>query len=171
MTESAAHHSRRATLLTVALTVNGEPRRLHAAPADTLLDVLRRAGYVSVKRGCDEGDCGSCSVLVDGVLQRACLLYAGQAQDRAVTTVEALGTARHPHPIQQAFVDAGAVQCGFCTPGMVLATYALLQDNPDPTEEEIRDALDGNLCRCTGYVKIFDAVRLAAARLRDGGGA
>jgi aerobic-type carbon monoxide dehydrogenase small subunit (CoxS/CutS family) len=169
MTEITAHQKARSTLLTVELTINGEPRRLHAAPAETLLDLLRRAGYVSVKRGCDEGDCGSCSVLVDGVLQRACLLYAGQAQDRAITTVEALGTARAPHPIQQAFVDAGAVQCGFCTPGMVLATYALLQDNPDPTEEEIRDALDGNLCRCTGYVKIFDAVRLAAARLRDGG--
>lgn len=156
-------------LLTIELTVNGERRRLHAAPADTLLDLLRKAGYASVKRGCDEGDCGSCSVLVDGVLMRACLLYAGQAHGRAVTTVEALGTARAPHPIQRAFVEAGAVQCGFCTPGMVLATYALLEQNPDPTEAEIRSALDGNLCRCTGYVKIFDAVRLAAARRREGG--
>jgi aerobic-type carbon monoxide dehydrogenase small subunit (CoxS/CutS family) len=163
----------RPALLTVELTINDETRRLHAAPADTLLDLLRRAGYASVKRGCDEGDCGSCSVLVDGLLQRACLLYAGQAEGRAITTVEALGTARRPHPIQQAFVEAGAVQCGFCTPGMVLATWALLRDNPEPTDAEIRDALDGNLCRCTGYVKIFDAVRLAAARLRrsEGGAA
>ena len=154
--------------LLVELTVNGETRRLHATPSETLLDLLRRAGYQSVKRGCDEGDCGSCSVLVDGVLQRACLLYAGQAQGHAITTVEALGTARRPHAIQQAFVDAGAVQCGFCTPGMVLATYALLVESPDPTDDEIRAALDGNLCRCTGYVKIFDAVRLAARKMREG---
>lgn len=155
--------------LTLHLTIDGEPRTLHAAPADTLLDVLRRAGKASVKRGCDEGDCGACSVLVDGVLLRACLLYAGQADGKEITTVEGLGTARSPHPIQQAFVDAGAVQCGFCTPGMVLATYALLEENPQPTDEEIRGALDGNLCRCTGYVKIFDAVHLASKRLQTGG--
>ncbi|MDY0001007.1 MAG: (2Fe-2S)-binding protein [Polyangia bacterium] len=154
--------------ISVELKVNGENQRLNASPSDTLLDVLRRAGYASVKRGCDEGDCGSCSVLVDGVLQRACLIYAGQAQGREVTTVESLGTARRPHPIQQAFVEAGAIQCGFCTPGMVLATHALLQESPEPSDDEIRDALDGNLCRCTGYVKIFDAVRLAAKKMRKG---
>lgn len=155
--------------ITLHLTIDGEPHTLHAAPADTLLDVLRKEGKTSVKRGCDEGDCGACSVLVDGVLLRACLLYAGQVDGREITTVEGLGTTRSPHPIQQAFVDAGAVQCGFCTPGMVLATYALLEENPQPTDEEIRGALDGNLCRCTGYVKIFDAVHLASERLRKGG--
>lgn len=169
MSEIRTESAQRPRPLTVEITVNGKRRRLHAAPAETLLDLLRRAGYASVKRGCDEGDCGSCSVLVDGSLMRACLLYAGQAHGREITTVEALGTARDPHPIQKAFVDAGAVQCGFCTPGMVLATYALLRDHPDPTDAQIRTALDGNLCRCTGYVKIFDAVRLAAAKMREGG--
>ncbi len=169
MPETTTQIEERPRLLTLHFTVNGTPRTLHARPADTLLDVLRKAGYVSVKRGCDEGDCGSCSVLVDGVLLRSCLLYAGQVEGRTVTTVEHLGNARAPHPIQQAFVDAGAVQCGFCTPGMILATYALLQAHPDPSDDQIRDALDGNLCRCTGYVKIFDAVRLAARRLREGG--
>jgi aerobic-type carbon monoxide dehydrogenase small subunit (CoxS/CutS family) len=152
----------------IHVIINGQSRWLEAAPAETLLDFLRRHGYASVKRGCDEGDCGSCSVLVDDVLMRACLLYAGQVHERSVTTVEALGTARRPHPIQQAYVDAGAVQCGYCTPGMVLATHALLGRNPRPTDDEIRDALDGNLCRCTGYVKIFDAVRLAADRMKEG---
>lgn len=151
-------------LLTIELTVNGERRRLHAAPADTLLDLLRKAGYASVKRGCDEGDCGSCSVLVDGVLMRACLLYAGQAHGRAVTTVEALGTARAPHPIQRAFVEAGAVQCGFCTPGVVMSAVALLRQERAPSERRIREALAGNLCRCTGYARIVRAIE----RVREG---
>ena len=155
---------------TVQVTLNGSPVALEAHPAEILLEVLRREGLASVKRGCDEGDCGSCSILVDGVLMRACLLYAGQVEGRAVTTVESMGTARAPHPIQKSFVDAGAVQCGYCTPGMVLATSALLAEKPDPTLHDIREALDGNLCRCTGYVKIFDAVRMAADTLRKGEG-
>ena len=159
----------RGPTLTVEVTINGTPERLCVHPADTALDALRHAGYASVKRGCDEGDCGSCSILLDGRLVRACLLYAGQLHGHEVTTVEALGTARAPHPIQRAFVEAGAVQCGYCTPGMILATAALLAAHPDPTEEQIRQGLDGNLCRCTGYVKILDGVRRAAAALRDGG--
>jgi carbon-monoxide dehydrogenase small subunit len=153
----------------LSLTINGTAVETDAAPAETLLDLLRRLGWQSVKRGCDEGDCGSCTIRLDGVIQRACLLYAGQAHGRSVTTVEALGTARSPHPIQEAFVDAGAVQCGYCTPGMVLATQALLEEHPRPTEAEVKDALDGNLCRCTGYVKILDAVQLAAKRQAEGG--
>jgi aerobic-type carbon monoxide dehydrogenase small subunit (CoxS/CutS family) len=155
--------------MTLELTINGSAKTLQVNPGEVALDTLRRAGYASVKRGCDEGDCGSCSILVDGRLMRACLLYAGQLHGRTVTTVEDLGTARDPHPIQRSFVDAGAVQCGYCTPGMVLATHALLTENPDPSEDQIREGLDGNLCRCTGYVKILDGVRLAAQSLRDGG--
>ena len=156
--------------MTLELTINGTARTLAVNPGEVALDTLRQAGYASVKRGCDEGDCGSCSILVDGQLMRACLLYAGQLHGREVTTVEGLGTARAPHPIQRSFVETGAVQCGYCTPGMILATHALLAEHPDPTEEEIRQGLDGNLCRCTGYVKILDGVRLAAQTLRDGGG-
>ena len=159
----------KAVKLSIPVTINGQAVILEAAANQTLLDALRDAGYKSVKRGCEEGDCGTCSVLVDGQLMRACLLYVGQVFEREVTTVEGLGTAREPHVIQQAYVDAGAVQCGFCTPGMILGTKALLDQRPDPSDEEIRDALEGQLCRCTGYVKIIDAVRLAAERLREGG--
>jgi len=155
--------------MTIELTINGTAQTLAVDPGEVALDTLRRAGYASVKRGCDEGDCGSCSILVDGQLMRACLLYAGQLHGRAVTTVEGLGTARAPHPIQRAFVEAGAVQCGYCTPGMILATHALLAEHPDPTEDQIRKGLDGNLCRCTGYVKILDGVRIAAKALGQGG--
>ncbi len=155
--------------MTLELTINGNAVTLQVDPGEVALDTLRRAGYASVKRGCDEGDCGSCSILVDGQLMRACLLYAGQLHGRSVTTVEELGTARNPHPIQRSFVEAGAVQCGYCTPGMILATQALLAEHPDPSEDQIREGLDGNLCRCTGYVKILDGVRLAAKSLRDGG--
>jgi aerobic carbon-monoxide dehydrogenase small subunit len=169
MRESEARSPAAAPRLRLHCTVNGTPVEVDYTPAETLLEVLRRLGWSSVRRGCDEGDCGSCSILYDGALMRACLLYAGQAEGRTLTTVESLGTARQPHPIQQAFVDAGAVQCGYCTPGMVLATHALLAERPAPTDAEIRDALDGNLCRCTGYVKILDAVVRAASRSPEGG--
>ncbi|MCD6500359.1 MAG: (2Fe-2S)-binding protein [Deltaproteobacteria bacterium] len=151
------------------LTVNGKPCHWDIEPGALLLDVLREHGYTSVKRGCGEGVCGACTVLVDGKRQNSCLLLAGQMQGRTITTVEGLGTIDHPHPIQKAFVAAGAVQCGFCTPGMVLATKALLDETPEPTDEEIRRALDGNLCRCTGYVKILDAVHISVDALKTGG--
>lgn len=151
------------------LTVNGEERAFECAPNETLLDVLRREGYRSVKEGCREGECGACAILLDGEPVNACLVLAGRAQGRTVTTVEGLGTPGRFHPIQQAFLDAGAVQCGYCTPGMVISAYALLKRVPDPTDDEIAEALSGNLCRCTGYVKIVEAVRLAGRRMREAG--
>ena len=123
-----------------------------------------RAGFLGSKNACEQGECGSCSVLLDGELVCACLVLAAQADGHDVVTVEGIGAGDELHPVQQAFVDAGAVQCGFCTPGLVVATAALLERKPDPSEDEISEALSGNLCRCTGYTKIFDAVRLAAAR-------
>ncbi len=153
----------------IRVRVNGKEETWEVAANTTLLDALVAHGHVEVKKGCEEGMCGACTVLLDGVRVNSCLLFAAQAHDREVTTVRGLGTVRDPHPIQEAFVEAGAVQCGYCTPGMVLSTHALLAENPDPSEEEIRRALDGNLCRCTGYVKIVEAVHLAAARLRKSG--
>ena len=145
--------------------INGKAVVWKANPGENLLEVLRREGFVSVKRGCGEGDCGACTILVDGDAQRACLLLAGQVEGRELTTVEALGTPDEPHVLQQAFVEHGAIQCGFCTPGMLLSARALLDRNPSPTREEVCEALDGNLCRCTGYVKIVEAVLDAAGRL------
>jgi len=151
------------------IQVNGVPRTLEIAPQALLLDVLRDAGYRSVKRGCETGDCGACAVLVDGVPVASCIVFAGQAEGRAVTTVEGLGTPDRPHPLMEAMVAAGAVQCGFCTPGMILSAKALLDRNPNPTADDVKEALDGHLCRCTGYVKQIEAVLHAAARLRAGG--
>ena len=133
-------------------------------PGESLLYVLReRFGLYGSKNACEQGECGSCSVLLDGTLVCACLVLAAQADGHDVTTVEGLATDGELHPVQRAFVDAGAVQCGFCTPGLVVASAELLRRNPRPSEPEIREALSGNLCRCTGYAKIFDAVRAAAA--------
>jgi len=148
-----------------ALRVNGALLRIAFGPGEVLLDVLRAAGHTEVKNGCGEGSCGSCLVLLDGALVNSCQVLAASALDREVTTVRGLGTIADPHPIQAAFAEAGAVQCGFCTPGMVMAAWALLARNPLPNEAQIRSALDGNLCRCTGYVKIVRAVRLAAERM------
>jgi putative selenate reductase molybdopterin-binding subunit len=148
------------------LGINGVQRELEIAPHDLLIDVLRDAGFHSVKRGCETGDCGACAILLDGVPKASCLLFAAQVEGRAVTTVEALGTPERPHPLMTAFADAGAVQCGFCTPAMLLSAKALLDENPAPTQGEIRDALDGHLCRCTGYVKQIEAVEKAALVLR-----
>jgi aerobic-type carbon monoxide dehydrogenase small subunit (CoxS/CutS family) len=146
--------------------VNGKGVETFFRSADTLLTLLRREGYTEVKEGCREGQCGSCVVLLAGRLVNSCQVLAASAAGKAITTVKGIGSLHDPHPIQTAFVEAGAVQCGFCTPGMVLAAYALLSRIPDPGEKEIRRALDGNLCRCTGYVKIVEAVRLAARRMR-----
>ncbi len=150
----------------VELQVNGRVHAVLLAPNVTLLQALRDLGYTDVKNGCEKGDCGACAVLLDGVAVNSCLVLAWQAEGARITTNAGLGTLEHPHPIQEAFADAGAVQCGFCTPGMVIATKALLARNADPTDDEIRDALSGNLCRCTGYGQIVTAVRLTAERLR-----
>ncbi|MBM4372179.1 MAG: (2Fe-2S)-binding protein, partial [Deltaproteobacteria bacterium] len=136
---------------------------------ETLLDLLRRYGLTGTKKGCGEGTCGSCVVLLDGLPVNACMVFAPQAAGHQVITVEGIGSIRAPHPIQQELVRAGAIQCGFCAPGMVLSIHALLRRSPDPDDTAIRQALDGNLCRCTGYVKILEAVHSAARRLREEG--
>ncbi len=156
---------------TITFVVNGETRRLNAPASRTLLEALRELGYVDVKSGCEKGDCGACAVLLDGQAIDSCLTLVWQAAGRAVTTVAGIGGPDDPHPIQAAFVEAGAVQCGYCIPGMVVATKALLDANPDPSDDDIRAGLSGNLCRCTGYTRIFTAVRQAAATLREAGGA
>ena len=145
------------------LSVNGGSREIDAREHESLLTALRdQLGLVGSKDACEQGECGSCSVLVDGELVCACLVMAGAAAGRDIRTVESLGTAERMHPVQQAFVDAGAVQCGFCTPGFVVSTVALLRANPEPSDAEIREALAGNICRCTGYGKILEAVHRAA---------
>lgn len=145
------------------LMVNGRAHRLSVEPRHSLLRVLREdLGLTGVKNGCEDGDCGACVVLVDGQPVDSCLMLALEADGSEVTTIEGLSRNGELSPIQRAFVQAGAVQCGFCTPGMILATKALLERDPDPGEEEVKAALVGHLCRCTGYVKILDAVRLAA---------
>jgi len=151
----------------LSVTVNGESVELEVEPGEVLLEVLRRAGLHGVKRGCEVGTCGSCVVLVDGVPHFACLLLAAAQEGREITTIEALGTPDEPHPIVQAFAEEGAVQCGYCVPGMVLSTRALLDENPRPSAEQAREALDGHLCRCTGYVKQIRAVLRAAELLDD----
>jgi carbon-monoxide dehydrogenase small subunit len=149
----------------VDLLVNGERREMDVWEGESLLYALReRLGLPGSKNACEQGECGSCSVLLDRTLVCACLVLAAQADGREVVTVEGLAADGRLHPVQEAFVETGAVQCGFCTPGLVVATADLLAHNPDPGDDEIREALSGNLCRCTGYAKIFDAVRLAASR-------
>ena len=149
----------------IELTVNGDARDAEVWAGESLLTALRdRLGLPGSKNACEQGECGSCSVLLDGTLVCACLVLAVQANRHEVVTVEGLAGDGDLHPVQEAFVDAGAVQCGFCTPGLVVAAADLLQDNPDPTDDEIREALSGNLCRCTGYQKILEAVHTAAAR-------
>ena len=148
----------------IELRVNGEPCEADVWEGESLLFALReRLGLPGSKNACEQGECGSCSVLLDGRLVCSCLVLAAQAEGHDVVTVEGLGGDGRLHCVQEAFVAAGAVQCGFCTPGLVVATAELLERNPDPGDDEIREALSGNLCRCTGYAKIFDAVRLAAS--------
>ena len=149
----------------IALTVNGDRLEADVWPGESLLFALReRLGLPGSKNACEQGECGSCSVLMDGSLVCACLVLAAQADGHELVTVEGLGSNGSLHPVQEAFVEAGAVQCGFCTPGLIVAVTDLLRRSADPSDDEIREALSGNLCRCTGYAKIFDAVRLAAAR-------
>lgn len=149
----------------ITATVNGEKKELSVRNGESLLDALRRHGWKGAKKGCDTGDCGSCAVLLNGKPVLGCLAPAVTAHGGEITTIEGLGSVHEPHALQLAFVEAGAVQCGFCIPGMILSSKHLLDRTPDPTEAEIRKALDGNLCRCTGYVKQVAAVKNAAARL------
>jgi carbon-monoxide dehydrogenase small subunit len=147
----------------IVVTVNGERQEAEVWEGESLLFALREhMGLPGSKNACEQGECGSCSVLLDGVLVCACLVLAAQADGHEIVTVEGLGSDEELHPVQEAFVEAGAVQCGFCTPGLVVAAADLLRRVPEPSEDEIREALSGNLCRCTGYQKIFDAVRMAA---------
>jgi carbon-monoxide dehydrogenase small subunit len=147
----------------VELELNGERRSADVAPHESLLTALReRFGLAGSKNACEQGECGSCSVVMDGELVCSCLVLAAAAEGRAVRTVEGLASDGEMHPVQRAYVQAGAVQCGFCTPGLIVATEALLQANPEPTEAEVREALAGNICRCTGYGRILDAVQRAA---------
>jgi len=148
----------------VKLSVNGDEREVEAADHESLLTVLReRLGLPGSKNACEQGECGSCSVLLDGALVCACLVLGAAAAGREVRTVESLADGDRLHPVQRAFVDMGAVQCGFCTPGLIVSTYALLKENPEPSEQEVREALSGNICRCTGYGKILEAVQRASA--------
>lgn len=143
-------------------------RTLHTAlpPNITLLHALRDLGHTDVKSGCEKGDCGACAVMLDGAVVNSCLVLAWLAQGREIVTVAGLSTADNPHPLQQAFVDFGAAQCGYCIPGMILSAKSLLDENPAPTEEQLREAISGNLCRCTGYVRIFEAIQNAAGEMK-----
>ena len=147
----------------IKLTINGEARELAVDPDESLAAFLRRIGYKGVKIGCDEGSCGACTVILDGKTVNSCHVYAFQADGRTVQTIESLGTFEKPHRLQQALADEGAVQCGFCIPGMILSAKALLDESPTPDEATLKEHLDGNLCRCTGYEKIQSAIRRVIA--------
>ena len=155
--------------MAITLTINGHERALEAPANATLLETLREHGYFEVKSGCEKGDCGACAVLVDGVALDSCLTLSWTVAGRAITTVAGLSEPGTKHPLIESFETAGAVQCGYCTPGLILAAQSLLAATPDPSDQEIREGLSGNLCRCTGYTKVFDAVRGAAKTLREQG--
>ncbi len=150
----------------INLKINGETYDITVKPNDLLIGVLRdKLGLTGTKEGCDTGKCGCCTVLIDGKVIRSCLTLAITAQGKEITTIEGLADGTNLHPIQQAFIDHGALQCGFCTPGMIMTTKALLDENPNPTDEEVKKGLVGNICRCTGYVKIIEAIQAAAKEL------
>lgn len=156
------------TRLHVHTTLNGDPQDFLCAPDATLLDVLRlELGLTGTKEGCGSGDCGACTVMLDGQMACSCLILAAEAEGRSIRTVEGLAEGTQLHPVQRQFLEHGALQCGFCTPGFLVAAKALLERNPDPTETEVRYWLAGNLCRCTGYDKIVRAVLAAGAELRQ----
>jgi carbon-monoxide dehydrogenase small subunit len=155
------------TKIKIMLKVNGKAYQVESKPSATLLSLLRdQLELTGSKDGCQEGECGTCTVLLDGAPVNSCLTLAAQCNGKEVVTIEGVAKNGNLHPVQQAFIDSGAVQCGFCTPGMIISAVALLDKNPDPTDTEIRSALAGNLCRCTGYNKIIDAVALAAKGIR-----
>ena len=154
----------------IPLNVNGVRYEVEVEPWWTLLEVLREKLYLTgTKKACDRGDCGSCTVLIDGKAKLSCLVLAVAAEGKDIFTIEGMAKGGKLHTIQQAFVERGAIQCGFCTPGMVLAAKALLDKNPNPTEEEVKEGLSGNLCRCTGYVKIIEAVMTASEKMKAEG--
>jgi len=158
--------------LMIELTINGKKRKVETTTRTRLLDLLRDDLHLTgTKEGCGKGECGACTVIMNGELVVSCLILAPQADGTVITTIEGIGNGDRLDLIQEAFIETGAVQCGFCTPGMILAVKKLLEENPHPSEEEIKRGISGNLCRCTGYQKIFDAIKLAANRLSSRNGA
>jgi len=158
--------------LIIELSINSKKRKVETTTSTRLLDLLRDDLHLTgTKEGCGKGECGACTVIMNGELVASCLILAPQADGAVITTIEGIGDNEYLDPVQEAFIEAGAVQCGFCTPGMILAVKKLLEENSHPVEEEIKRSISGNLCRCTGYQKIFDAIKLAANRLssRNGG--
>lgn len=151
------------------LQVNGRAVEVAVPAHRTLLEALRDAGFVDVKRGCEKGDCGACAVLIDGVAIDSCLTLAWTAEGQDIVTAAGLGSPGALHPLQERFIETGAIQCGYCTPGLIVAAHSLLSKVADPSEDELRHGLSGNLCRCTGYTKVFEAVQQAAAIMRTGG--
>jgi aerobic carbon-monoxide dehydrogenase small subunit len=151
----------------ITLHVNGRTHHTAIMPNVTLLAALRELGHMDVKNGCEKGDCGACAVLLDGAPINSCLVLAVQADGCTITTNAGLGSLDNPHPIQEAFADKGAVQCGYCSPGMIITAKDLLDRNPNPTEPEIREAISGNLCRCTGYKHIIQAIQVAAVKIAE----
>ncbi|MHA2364273.1 MAG: (2Fe-2S)-binding protein [Candidatus Hodarchaeales archaeon] len=152
----------------IPVIINGEKKEIQAEPKEVLLDVLRREGYFGVKRGCSEGNCGSCIVLINNIPRKTCIMLVGQIRNKEITTIEGLGTPDNPHPLQEAFVTEAGIQCGYCIPGMILSAARLLMINPNPSDDEIKQGLEGNLCRCTGYIKQIKAVKKAAMILQGG---
>jgi aerobic carbon-monoxide dehydrogenase small subunit len=151
----------------IYFNVNGKAYELQVKPSATLLEVIREElGLTGVKEGCGVGECGACTVIMDGQAVNACLVLAAEADGKRITTIEGLADGEKLHPIQEAFAEVGGLQCGFCTPGMILSTKALLDKNANPSDEEIRKGLEGNFCRCTGYTKIIESVKAAAERIR-----
>jgi carbon-monoxide dehydrogenase small subunit len=154
---------------TINLTINGRKTKVRADANQTLLNVLRDLDHYDVKSGCEKGDCGACAVLLDGVAVDSCLTLALTVDGRSITTAAGLGRGGELSALQQAFIELGSIQCGYCTPGLIIAAQSLLQENPDPSDQDIRLGLSGNLCRCTGYTKVFQAVREAAVAMRQQG--
>ena len=153
---------------TITLKVNGIDYTITVEPKQTLLRALRdQLGFTGVKEGCAAGECGACTVILEGKAINSCMMLAVEADNTEILTIEGLGDGEELHPLQKRFMSNGAIQCGFCTPGMILSAYALLASNPDPTEEDIKVAISGNLCRCTGYVQIIEAIQAAAADMKN----